>query len=70
MDRLFADASGRRWIVDYKTSFHEGGGAEAFLDSELERYAPQLLRYVSAFPGDPATAALYFPLMRAWRELA
>jgi len=69
IDRLFAEASGKRWIVDYKTSFHEGSGAEAFLDSELERHASQLRRYVGAFPGEPARAALYFPLMKAWREL-
>jgi len=70
MDRMFAEASGRRWIVDYKASLHEGGGTEAFLDSELERYAPQLSRYVGAFPGEAPTAALYFPLMGGWRELA
>ena len=69
IDRLFAEASGRRWIVDYKTSLHEGGGAEAFLDRELERYTPQLAGYVGAFPREHWTAALYFPLMKGWREL-
>jgi hypothetical protein len=69
MDRLFTDESGRRWIVDYKTSTHEGGAMEAFLDSELERYAPQLARYRGAFPDAPSTAALYFPLVQGWREL-
>jgi hypothetical protein len=42
---------------------------EAFLDSELERYAPQLARYRGAFPDAPSTAALYFPLVQGWREL-
>jgi ATP-dependent exoDNAse (exonuclease V) beta subunit len=70
IDRWFEDAAGKRWIVDYKTSFHEGSGSEAFLDRELERYAPQLAGYVGAFPRDPTTAALYFPLMKGWRELA
>ena len=70
IDRMFSEASGARWIVDYKSGLHEGSGAEAFLDRELERYAPQLQRYVSAFPGEPAKAALYFPLMSAWRELS
>jgi hypothetical protein len=69
IDRLFAEASGRRWIVDYKTSSHEGGGLEAFLDSELERYAPQLTRYAGASPGPAPTAALYFPLVGGWREM-
>jgi ATP-dependent exoDNAse (exonuclease V) beta subunit len=69
IDRWFEDAGGRRWIVDYKTSFHEGSGTDAFLDRELERYAPQLAGYVGAFPRDPTTAALYFPLMQGWRVL-
>jgi ATP-dependent exoDNAse (exonuclease V) beta subunit len=69
IDRLFAEDSGKRWIVDYKTSSHEGGAIEAFLDSELERYAPQLARYVGAFPRTPSRAALYFPLVQGWREL-
>jgi ATP-dependent exoDNAse (exonuclease V) beta subunit len=69
IDRVFAEASGRRWIVDYKTSSHEGGALEAFLDSELERYALQLTRYANAFPGDPVTPALYFPLVDGWREM-
>jgi ATP-dependent exoDNAse (exonuclease V) beta subunit len=69
IDRWFEDAAGKRWIVDYKTSFHEGSGTDAFLDRELERYAPQLAGYVGAFPRDPTTAALYFPLMQGWRVL-
>ena len=36
-----------RWIVDYKTSSHEGAGLEEFLDRERERYAPQLERYAA-----------------------
>ena len=70
IDRLLTDAAGRRWIVDYKTGAHEGGGLEAFLDNELERYAPQLSRYLGAFPRGSVTAALYFPLIKGWRELA
>jgi hypothetical protein len=34
IDRTFLDESGQRWIVDFKTSTHEGGGLEAFLDEE------------------------------------
>ena len=55
--------------MDYKTSSHEGSGLEAFLDRELERYSPQLTRYAGAFPGQQATAALYFPLVNGWRQL-
>ncbi|MDP1537062.1 MAG: UvrD-helicase domain-containing protein [Burkholderiales bacterium] len=45
IDRTFIDAEGVRWIIDYKTSMHEGGDAAAFLDNERERYHVQLERY-------------------------
>ena len=44
IDRTFFE-DGVRWIVDYKTSSHEGAELEKFLESERERYAPQLARY-------------------------
>ncbi len=72
MDRVFVDDGGTLWIVDYKSSRHEGSGLEAFLDSEQERYASQLRRYATVInawrPGMPVKLALYFPLMGAWRE--
>ncbi len=43
LDRTFVD-DGYRWIIDYKTGAHEGGTVDAFLDTELERYQPQLER--------------------------
>jgi ATP-dependent helicase/nuclease subunit A len=70
IDRTFVDADGRRWIVDYKTSAHEGAEAERFLDRELERYRAQLSGYAAAFPGETVVLGLYFPLMKGWRELA
>jgi ATP-dependent exoDNAse (exonuclease V) beta subunit len=73
IDRTFVDAAGTRWIVDWKTSSHEGGDRESFLDRELERYRGQLERYVRALqllePQRPVKAGLYFPLLDAWREL-
>lgn len=73
IDRTFIDAHGTRWIVDYKTSSHEGGGLAAFLDEEMVRYRPQLERYarlMSLFrPEQPVRMALYFPLLKAWREV-
>jgi ATP-dependent exoDNAse (exonuclease V) beta subunit len=65
LDRTFV-ADGRRWIVDFKTSVHEGGNLEAFLASEVERYAPQLERYAAAIAATdarPVELALYFPLL-------
>jgi ATP-dependent helicase/nuclease subunit A len=73
IDRLFRDADGRQWIVDYKTSSHEGADIEIFLDRERERYAVQLARYAEAVPRAPGDAGrvmlgLYFPLLAGWRE--
>ncbi|HET7202154.1 MAG TPA: UvrD-helicase domain-containing protein [Steroidobacteraceae bacterium] len=72
IDRTFVEAtSGVRWIVDYKTSLHEGAGLEAFLDNERERYRPQLERYaalVRPLGEEPIRLGLYFPLLSAWRE--
>jgi ATP-dependent exoDNAse (exonuclease V) beta subunit len=68
LDRHFVDAEGARWIIDYKTSRHEGGDAEAFLDRERERYRAQLTRYAGLFSG-PSKQGLYFPGMPGWREI-
>jgi ATP-dependent helicase/nuclease subunit A len=73
IDRSFVDGDGTRWIVDFKTSSHEGGGREEFLASEEARYRPQLARYAKLMaaykPGEPIKTALYFPLLGAWREV-
>jgi len=84
IDRLFHDTAGRLWIVDYKTSSHEGTDVEGFLDREQVRYRGQLARYalVLSTPGtapgatpeatskmpSDASLGLYFPLLRGWRE--
>jgi ATP-dependent helicase/nuclease subunit A len=72
-DRSFIDEHGVRWVIDYKTSQHLGGGLEEFLDSEVVRYRPQLHRYAvlaKKLGPEPIRLGLYFPLMRAWREWA
>ncbi len=38
IDRCFVDADGTRWVIDYKSSRHEGGRLEGFLDQEMQRY--------------------------------
>ena len=69
IDRTFRGADNTRWIVDYKTSSHEGADVEAFLDRERERYEAQLARYASALGAAPETMlGLYFPLLAGWRE--
>jgi ATP-dependent helicase/nuclease subunit A len=71
IDRTFVDAEGIRWIVDFKTSVHEGGGREQFLDREQERYRAQLEGYAEIFRRKeerPIRLGLYFPLLGGWRS--
>jgi len=72
VDRTFVDAEDVRWIVDFKTSVHQGGGREDFLLNELERYRRQMQDYRELYanlePERTIRAGLYFPLMGVWRE--
>lgn len=73
IDRTFVDGEGVRWIVDYKTATHEGADLEAFLAGQEKLYRPQLQRYarlLKAWEGRTIRAALYFPLLQRWREVA
>ena len=72
IDRCFVDDDGTRWVIDYKTSRHEGGGLDAFLEQEMQRYAAQLSVYAGlarALGPEPVRVALYFPLLGVMREL-
>ncbi len=72
IDRVVIDPDGTHWIVDYKTSSHEGGDLPGFLQAEGERYAPQLRKYAElyrAFAGVEPRCALYFPLLRRFVEI-
>jgi hypothetical protein len=64
-DRRIREESGEEWVIDYKTSRHQGAGLDAFLDREKERYAPQLEQYSQRL--ENARMGLYFPLLRGWR---
>ena len=71
LDRTFIDEHGVRWIIDYKTSAHEGGATEEFLASEVERYDSQLQRYALAMSQLEERAirlGLYFPLLQAFKD--
>jgi hypothetical protein len=73
VDRSFIDTEGRRWIVDFKVGRHTGGSSDAYLDSEVGRYKPQLERYgriIQNMEDRPIMLGLYFPLLDAWREWA
>jgi ATP-dependent helicase/nuclease subunit A len=64
VDRTFVDASGVRWIIDYKSGHHAGADLEGFLARERERYAEQLSRYrrlFAALDPRPIRTALYLP---------
>jgi ATP-dependent exoDNAse (exonuclease V) beta subunit len=72
IDRSFVDEEGSRWVIDFKTSSHSGGGLEQFLQNELQRYRAQLLLYrelASRTGPEPVRAALYFPWLDEFREL-
>ena len=71
VDRTFIDA-GVRWIIDFKTSEHQGGSLQTFLDEQQRRYRDQMERYarILALLGDPVRLGLYFPLLDEWREWA
>jgi hypothetical protein len=73
IDRVRIDADGTHWIIDYKTSSHEGGNLAGFLQVETARYAPQLARYSSIYSnwsGQSVKCALYFPLLKSFVEVA
>jgi ATP-dependent helicase/nuclease subunit A len=67
IDRWWEDLAGA-WIVDYKTSSHQGADLEGFLGGEEERYRGQLERYAVAVGRPGARRGLYFPLLKGWRE--
>ena len=71
VDRTFVDEQGVRWVVDFKTGSHLGSDENTFLEKEVERYKPQMLRYarlLRRLDDRPVKVGLYFPLLKAWRE--
>jgi ATP-dependent exoDNAse (exonuclease V) beta subunit len=72
IDRIRVDDDGVHWVVDYKTSTHEGGNLGGFLQQESDRYRPQLEKYVALYSrltDAPVRAALYFPLLQEFCEV-
>ncbi|MEO7773713.1 MAG: 3'-5' exonuclease, partial [Steroidobacteraceae bacterium] len=72
IDRTFIDERGTRWVIDFKTSTHEGADLQGFLAQETERYQPQLQRYAQLarhLGPEPVRAAIYFPLLGEFREI-
>ena len=72
LDRVRIDDEGNHWIVDYKTSTHEGGNLQGFLNAEIDRYTPQLQKYAAlyaSYSGEQPRCALYFPLLQEFVEI-
>lgn len=72
IDRIHVDADGVHWIVDFKTSTHEGGDLAGFLQQEKDRYRRQLEKYASIYgklTDAPVKTALYFPLLQEFIEV-
>ena len=72
IDRIRIDDDGVHWIVDYKTSTHEGGDLPTFLQHESIRYRDQLAKYAeiySAMTGARVRTALYFPMLQEFCEV-
>ena len=71
VDRTFLDEDGVRWIIDFKTSSHEGGDLQGFLDEQQRRYRDQMERYgqiLSMAGAAEVRLGLYFPLLDEWCE--
>jgi len=74
LDRVLLD-DGTHWIVDYKSSSHEGGNLQGFLRAESARYQSQLARYASLYTNwvgadTDVRCALYFPLLASFVEVS
>lgn len=73
LDRVRIDDQGIHWIVDYKTSAHEGGSLQDFLHAEVDRYTPQLKKYAQLYrnyANAEVRCALYFPLLQEFVEVS
>lgn len=72
IDRTFIDESGTRWVIDYKSGVHRGGGLAEFLEKERLRYAVRMANYARLLrerdPGRPVRLGLYFPRFSGWCE--
>ncbi|MBT8080763.1 MAG: UvrD-helicase domain-containing protein [Gammaproteobacteria bacterium] len=72
IDRVRIDENGNHWIVDYKSSTHEGGDLRGFLQQESERHREQLRLYKDIYSkttNDPVRTALYFPMLQRLLEV-
>jgi ATP-dependent helicase/nuclease subunit A len=72
IDRTFVDATGLRWLINFKPGLPLTSGTEEFLTAETARHRPALERaqtLAQRLAPAVSRAALYFPALTAWREL-
>ncbi|QCU90657.1 UvrD-helicase domain-containing protein [Thiomicrorhabdus sediminis] len=72
IDRTFIDATGVRWIIDYKTSVYKGEDKQQFVEYHSEKYLSQLQRYGELFDQleqRDQKWVLYFSDADIWHEL-
>ncbi|WP_028876372.1 UvrD-helicase domain-containing protein [Teredinibacter turnerae] len=74
VDRVYTDAAGVTWIVDYKTAEPaEHEALDAFFRSQQELYQPKMRLYRAALLQagfSQVRLALYFPTLAEWLELS
>lgn len=75
IDRTFIDAAtGKRWIIDYKTTIYTGNNPRTFLNDQRQQHKEQLETYARALQLDPLyqnlpiCLGLYFPMHSLWCE--
>jgi ATP-dependent exoDNAse (exonuclease V) beta subunit len=71
IDRTFIDG-GTRWLIDYKITQHLGGDPNRFMQSQVDKYRPDMQRYVRvmrALDPRPIRCALYLPLLGQFRPV-
>jgi len=71
IDRTFIDASGTRWIIDYKTACLDAAAIADFWNLTWPQYQQQLQSYVQTLAtvsAHPIRVGLYFPCIPHWFE--
>ncbi|MBF0400926.1 MAG: UvrD-helicase domain-containing protein [Magnetococcales bacterium] len=71
LDRTFVDQEGMRWVIDFKSSWHQGRDLDSFLDNERLRYQAPMQRYallMQQLAPQPIQLGLYFPMHAGWRS--
>jgi ATP-dependent helicase/nuclease subunit A len=72
IDRVFVDAHGIRWLIDFKPASLPDSNIASFLAAEMRRERSILERYLAFarhLGPEPARAGLYFPMLRIFQEL-